>query len=80
MPDEIISLPIELKTFKPVDIKNSNDRFWIWILANCNVNLLHKPESNNENLWEYETLKKGNLAQLLVRLNLFFLETNDNNN
>ena len=39
--DEIISLPIELKTSKPIDIKNSNNGFWIRILPNQIVNLQH---------------------------------------
>lgn len=37
------SLPVEFKTFKSINIQNSNQWFRIWVLPNWIVNLLHEP-------------------------------------
>lgn len=36
-------LPIVLKTFKTIDVKDPNQRLWVIILSNWNINFVHQP-------------------------------------
>lgn len=41
---EVRHLPVELETFEPINIQNTNQKWRIRILANRSVDLFHQPE------------------------------------
>lgn len=44
---QLQNLPVDLKAFKPIDIKNSNYCLRVWILPDRIVNFINKPEKKN---------------------------------
>lgn len=55
-------LPITFETFKPIDIQNSNNRLWPWVLPNGSINFIDYPVDKRikcvmKNIYKCQTMK-----------------------
>lgn len=73
-----ITVPIAFETFKPIDIQNSNNRLWPWVLPDGGINFVHNPVNDRiKCIMQIYIKMRDEEMEEEVRLNSFTSQTSE---